>query len=358
MSKLIQFSAEEINELRSYYSNELAASEERIKHIRAILSKIGDSSIKRGRKPLKEVTEDLNAIAIPAKKRGRPSKKNSANKIELSSNKPKKLGRPAKIKTAEIKPVEIVQKKRGRKPKNTPVVDQGLTKEIIPVAQIVTAKPEGKKRGRKPAAEKAPKIISPAKVLNRIKVSKTSTKAKKASNVTATKAADPLKKPKATPSKATPSKATPSKATPSKGKTLNANPLPASAKPARKQAKPAKVSVEKGTAKKVKSTAKAANKVVVKADVPPKKVSKKVLYQDFIFKTIKAEPRFFTTEEIVNAGIKAFDLKGNEKDAAKNTMQFILNGLQSQDKILRRRKEKDRQAYWAALDTSDAGYLK
>jgi hypothetical protein len=39
-------------------------------------------------------------------------------------------------------------------------------------------------------------------------------------------------------------------------------------------------------------------------------------------------------------------------------MQFILNGLQSQGKILRRRKEKDRQAYWAALETSDEGYIK
>ena len=375
MSKLIQFSAEEINELRSFYSNELAAAEERIMHIRAILAKIGNSVSKRGRKPLSELSDSpTNNTEAPAKKRGRPSKKvkNTANTATVPAEGKKKRGRPAKQKTVQNDAPAVPAKKRGRKPKAVAIASAPAG-EIVALINTATATPVvGKKRGRKPSVAKTNELLAatPANVdakpivLTKVKAGKVvkSTKAikviradkavkatKPAKTVKAVKTAKAIKVVKNTKAIA------PAKVEKQLIKKEKAS--KAAVKVAKVKTTPAKVVSAKVKVAKV-SPKPAAPKVAASSETADKKLSKKVIYQEFIDKMLGSESRFFTTEEIVNGGIKAFNLKGTEKDSAKNTMQFILNGLQSTSKILRRRKEKDRQAYWAALGTDDAGYLQ
>lgn len=428
MAKTIQFSAEEINELRSFYSNELATAEERVKHIRAILAKIGNSS--NGREKITGINNSepvaLGASAPAKKKRGRPATKNKKTTVEANTT-PKKRGRPAKLKAADAPVVAASGKKRGRKPKLQLALSNN---DIIASASSNATAPKGKKRGRKPSSashgsndasigidkiqnvpkaagakrgrkpgkkveNSATKSASESKAVATGKKDKTKPVAKvsgakrgrkpsiigkKASDAVAplantttpeAKAIETKKAPKSNSAKADVKKvASSATKTPKEAKSDVKKPAAAKvskAKSAEKAAKakvvnaaPAKVvSVKKSAAKETKkSTPAKSAKVQAKVELAPKKVSKKELYQELIFKTFASEPRFYTTEEIVNAGIKEFNLKGKEKDAAKNTMQFILNGLQSQSKILRRRKEKDRQAYWASLGTSDAGYIQ
>ena len=372
MSKLIQFSEEEINELRSFYSNELATAEERIMHIRAILAKIGNSVSKRGRKPLSELSDSpINNTEAPAKKRGRPSKKVSSttNTAVVSAEGKKKRGRPAKPKTLQNDAPAVPAKKRGRKPKATAIASAPAEEIVALINTAATTPVAGKKRGRKPAVAKTNellmansanvdaipvalakvKAVKGGKSTKAIKADKAVKVAKTAKMVKAVKPATAIKVVKNTKAIA------PAKVEKQLIKKEKAS--KAAVKVAKVKTTPAKVVSAK--VKSLKAEPKAlAPKVAVSSESANKKPSKKVIYQEFINKTLGSESRFFTTEEIVNGGIKEFNLKGNEKDSAKNTMQFILNGLQSQSKILRRRKEKDRQAYWAALGTDDAGYLK
>jgi len=403
MSKTIEFSAEEISELRSFYSNELATAEERIKHIRAILAKIGNASYGKGRKS-NNANDGASNIAVPAKKkRGRPAlKKQKA--VDTINATPKKRGRPAKIKSTET-PISatVGGKKRGRKPKiqaspsnatlaspvelnatapqlkkrgRKPLAAANKKNSNVADKAQIASKTVGAKRGRKPGSKlikpisnaqttisldnniKAVAEVAGAKRGKKaIKVART---AKSKSAVVSKKQLKAEKEPKLTPA---PAKANPEKIKSEATKVKTT--APKVAKSGLTKAKvsktgPAKVvSAKKVTSKIAKVPTLSASKAnKPKIEVAPKKASKKELYQEFIFKTFASEPRFYSTEEIVNAGIKEFKLQGKEKDAAKNTMQFILNGLQSQSKILRRRKEKDRQAYWASIGTNDEGYLK
>jgi hypothetical protein len=414
MSKTIQFSAEEINELRSFYSNELATAEERIKHIRAILAKISASA--NGRDKKSGITNaGPIAIDVPSpvkKKRGRPATKNKKTTDEVNAA-PKKRGRPAKAKSSDAPVSATSGKKRGRKPKlqlTQPNADsivsavsnaaptKGKKRGRKPLsatkassdASIGTDKAQitpvttGAKRGRKPGKKienSATKLATELKAVATSKKDKTKTVAKVSGAKRGRKpsligkatsdAASPEAKTVAPEANAIVNKKAP-KSNSAKADVKKVAKKPAAvkvskAKPSEKAVKdkvvkaaPAKVvSVKKSAAKESKKITPAEKtKNQVKVEVAPKKVSKKELYQELIFKTFASEPRFYTTEEILNAGIKEFNLKGKEKDAAKNTMQFILNGLQSQSKILRRRKEKDRQAYWASLETSDEGYIQ
>ncbi|MFN5319649.1 MAG: hypothetical protein ACK5CY_12490, partial [Bacteroidia bacterium] len=134
----------------------------------------------------------------------------------------------------------------------------------------------------------------------------------------------------------------------------------------------AKTSVKKSTkAPKAKTGEKKASKpkavkpaVVAKAkkekaapEPKPERQTKKKVMHEFINEILSSAPRFYTTDELVQRGIKKFNLKGKEKDTAKNSIQIALNTLQSESKIKRRRKEKDRQAYWALPSISDEGYI-
>ena len=404
MSKLIQFSAEEINELRSFYSAELASAEARIKHIRSVLSKIENSGSTTVTKTVRaELNGMSDSMAMPARKRGRPAlKTKQAPDTSAQVTTPaKKRGRPSKIKNNEALVTVQVLKKRGRKAKSTP-----NPSEITGINSLVTqtaakAEYKGKKRGRKPLSL-SEKTSATAVSKPELKTSKRGPKPRKITTDVSTenkvvktliKTAKRGRKPSVAAVSDSKSTAEVKIKTLKRGRKAKAsseikNSLPAllvagNSKPARAGSKkaasakvkslpkvtitssnaksvsnkvgPAKVVTAKKSAKSIASTIKA---TPAKVEAAPKKVSKKVVYQEFIFKTFNSEPRFYTTEEIVSSGIKEFNLKGNEKDAAKNTMQFILNGLQSQGKILRRRKEKDRQAYWAALETSDEGYIK
>jgi hypothetical protein len=414
MSKTIQFSAEEINELRSFYSNELATAEERIKHIRAILAKISASS--NGRDKKSGITNSGPvAIDVPSpvkKKRGRPATKNKKTTDEVNAA-PKKRGRPAKAKSSDAPVSATSGKKRGRKPKlqlTQPNADSIVTavSNAVPTkgkkrgrkplsatkassdSSIGTDKAQitpvttGAKRGRKPGKKTENSVTKPTTELKAVatgKKDKTKTVAKVSGAKRGRKpsiigketanAASPEAKTAAPEAKAIENiKAPKSNSAKADLKKVAKKPAAVKVSKAKPSEKAVKVKVEKAAPAKVvsvkKSAAKESKKITpaektknqVKVEVAPKKVSKKELYQELIFKTFASEPRFYTTEEILNAGIKEFNLKGKEKDAAKNTMQFILNGLQSQSKILRRRKEKDRQAYWASLGTSDEGYIQ
>lgn len=294
MAKSIAFSADEMGELRAHYMQELSAAEERVKNIRAILSKIGSVPGKRGRKPsVKAADLAVAADSAAPKRRGRPRK----NTVEIVPKKrgrkpknavvaeiaptPKRRGRPAKPK-AEAAPV--IQKKRGRKPKAV----------LATLAAPVT---KGK-RGRKPGS------------LNKKTI--------------AALAANAGKAPKAKAAKA----------------------------PKAKAVKAPKVKAPKVKAAKAP---KAPKKVVAPK---PAKVSKRDQYSSFITGFLGEKKQFFSTDEMVDAGIKAHNLKGKEKDAAKSTIQAALNSLASSGTIIRRKKDKVRMMFWAAPGVNDEGYLK
>jgi hypothetical protein len=345
MAKSIAFSADEMGELRSFYAQELAAAEERVNNIKTILSKIGGTPDKRGRKSsqINSVVDKLTeaASAAPAKKRGRPRKESSvktvtgkkrgrkpaADKVVVSAivdAAPKRRGRPAKLKTA---PVATEPKKRGRKPK-----------AALATPATAAVKTTGAKRGRKPKVGSATPATAAVKT----------TGAKRG------------RKPKAV--SATPVVKTPGK----RGRKPKANSDAAVApKPAKVAkapvAKAPKVAKAKVVKAKVVKPAKVAKAKVVKPAKVVKVVEpalpKKEQYREFIVTFLVKEGKFYNTDEMVSAGIKGFNLKGKEKDSAKTSIQSALNGLNADGKILRRRKDKDRQAYWAALGTNDAGYM-
>jgi hypothetical protein len=386
MAKSIAFSADEMGELRSFYAQELAAAEERVNNIKTILSKIGGTPDKRGRKSsqINSVVDKLTeaAIAAPAKKRGRPRKESSvktvtgkkrgrkpaADKVIVSAIvdvAPKRRGRPAKVKTA---PVATEPKKRGRKPKavsatptTTAVKTTGAKRGRKPKAASATpataaVKTVGAKRGRKPKAASATPATAAVKTVG----AKRGRKPKAASTTPATEAVKSIgakrgRKPKAVSE--TPVVKTPGK----RGRKPKAtSETTAAAKPA-KVAKAPVAKAPKVVKAKVAKPAKVAKAKVVK---PAKVVKaaepalpKKEQYREFIVSFLVKESKFYNTDEMVSAGIKGFNLKGKEKDSAKTSIQSALNGLNADGKILRRRKDKDRQAYWAALGTNDAGYM-
>ena len=396
MAKSIAFSADEMGELRSFYAQELAAAEERVNNIKTILSKIGGTPDKRGRKSsqINSVVDKLTeaASAAPAKKRGRPRKESSvktvtgkkrgrkpaADKVVVSAivdAAPKRRGRPAKLKTA---PVATEPKKRGRKPKAalaTPataaVKTTGAKRGRKPKAVSATpttaeVKTTGAKRGRKPKAASA----TPATAAVKTTGAKRGRKPKVGSATPATAAVKTTgakrgRKPKAV--SATPVVKTPGK----RGRKPKANsdaavaPKPAKVAkaPVAKAPKVAKAKVVKAKVVKAKvvKPAKVAKAKVVKPAKVVKVVEpalpKKEQYREFIVTFLVKEGKFYNTDEMVSAGIKGFNLKGKEKDSAKTSIQSALNGLNADGKILRRRKDKDRQAYWAALGTNDAGYM-
>ncbi len=426
MAKSIAFSADEMGELRSFYAQELAAAEERVNNIKTILSKIGGTPDKRGRKSsqINSVVDKLTeaASAAPAKKRGRPRKESSvktvtgkkrgrkpaADKAVVSPNvdaTPKRRGRPAKIKTT---PVSTEPKKRGRKPKavsaapaiTASVKPTGAKRGRKPKAVSATpataiVKPIGAKRGRKPKAVSATPVTAVVKTTGAKRGRKPkAVSATPAGEVVKTSGAKRGRKPKAvasTPATASEVKpagakrgrkpkaisATPVVKTPGKrGRkpkaTTDAVVAPKPAKvakaPVAKAPKVAKAKVVKAKvvkAKVVKAKVVKPAKVAKAKVVKPAKVvkaaepalPKKEQYREFIVTFLVKEGKFYNTDEMVSAGIKGFNLKGKEKDSAKTSIQSALNGLNADGKIIRRRKDKDRQAYWAALGTNDAGYM-
>lgn len=292
MAKSIEFSMDEMGELRSFYMKELSAAEDRVKNIRAILSKIGSAPAKRGRKPGKAAAAQTEAVPAAPRKRGRPAKAKPA-----ADATPKKRGR--KPKNAEVAVVATAPKRRGRPAKAKPVADAAPKKRgrkpKIQAAPAPAAAP--KKRGRKPKAVAAP-------------------------------AAAPKKrgrKPKAVAAVTAPAK---------RGRKPKAVVVTPKAKP--------------GRPKKEKAP---------KAPKAPK-VTKKDQYSDAILKHLSDNKGYFSSETMVDIGIKTFKLKGKEKDAAKSVIQASLNRLAADGKILRGKKDKDRQAYWAALGTQDSSITK
>lgn len=301
MAKSIAFSADEMGELRAHYMQELSAAEERVKNIRAILSKIGSVPGKRGRKPSVKATD---------------------SSVAAESSAPKRRGRPRK------NPVEIVPKKRGRKPKNAVAADVAPApkrrgRPAKPKTEAAPALP--KKRGRKPKAVVAAPVAPVTKGKRGRKPGSLNKK------TIAAMAANAGKAPKAKAVK-----------TPKSPKAV-------------KVVKAPKAKAVKAPKLKVAKAPKAPKKIVAPKSA---KVSKRDQYSSFITNFLGEKKQFFSTDEMIDAGIKAQNLKGKEKDAAKSTIQAVLNALAASGSIIRRKKDKVRMMFWAAPGVNDDGYLK
>ena len=400
MTQNIAFSDAEINELRNFYINELSLAEDRVKNIRAILSKIGTAPAKkRGRKAKALVTaseiqtplatsapkrrgrprKNAEVVVKPAgKRRGRPSTKN----VEILAS-PVKTGkrRGPRVKKALANIENLINsengvtvapaKKRGRKPG----VKSGVTS-----AKTNTNETGVKKRGRKPGSGKK---AATSEASNNTAVAKKPRgrklgSGKKAAAIEAFDNASVAKKTrgrKPGAAKTITASANNSASFEKKSRGRKKNMAPANVENASANGniesasktsakKSIKVSKAKTGARKESKpkavkpavVAKAKKEKVAPAPKPERQTKKKVMH-DFINEILSSAPRFYTTDELVQRGIKKFNLKGKEKDTAKNSIQIALNTLQSESKIVRRRKEKDRQAYWALPSISDEGYI-
>ena len=370
MTQNIAFSDAEINELRNFYINELNLAEDRVKNIRAILSKIGTA---------------------PAKKRGRKAKaSNLASEIQTSSlqSAPKRRGRPKKNADAAVKPAG---KRRGRP--STKNVDNSavpaktgkrrgprVKKALVGIENLINndtnaAAPTAKKRGRKPGVKSiisinndsiakkrgrkpgSGKKAATAEATNNIVVAqKTRGRKPGAAKLAAASANNQV-----TPEKKTRGRKKNSDLASVDKNKSNGNTESAAKTSAQKSTKALK---EKTGVKKASKPKAVKPAVVAKAkkekaapEPKPERQTKKKVMHEFINEILSSAPRFYTTDELVQRGIKKFNLKGKEKDTAKNSIQIALNTLQSESKIKRRRKEKDRQAYWALPSISDEGYI-
>jgi len=395
MTQNIAFSDAEISELRNFYINELNLAEDRVKNIRAILSKIGNSPVKkRGRKPkAASVGSDTQntAVQVAPKRRGRPKKNEGIAAAVSSKSTGKRRGRPStknsvsaevpaktskrrgpRIKKslanienlihADNNSVALPAKKRGRKPGVKNNTSTGLNSNNLPAIP--------KKRGRKPGSGKkavAADVSNIAAVVKKQRGRKPGSGKKAAvegSNtlvvIKKTRGRKPGSNPKST-SLSTDNAAVPAKKTRGRKKNNVAESANLKAEAAVKSAKApkAKTTAKKESKPKMVKPAvvSKAKKVTAAAAPKPERQTKKKMMHEFINEILSSAPRFYTTDELVQRGIKKFNLKGKEKDTAKNSIQLALNSLQSESKIKRRRKEKDRQAYWALPSISDEGYI-
>ncbi len=373
MTQNIAFSDAEINELRNFYINELNLAEDRVKNIRAILSKIGTAPApkKRGRKAkvLKTVSEiqtplvpsapkrrgrprkNVDAAIKPAgKRRGRPSTKNVEITASLVKTGKRRGPRVKKslasienlIHTASSSAVTSA-KKRGRKPGS---------KSVLNKAQINTNESGAKKRGRKPGSVK--KTVLAEASNNSVLTKKPRGRRPGAAKAIASSANSDVTVEKK-------SRGRKKNTVPAAVENVSSNSSSVSKSTAKKTTKgiTAKTDVKKESKPKAVKPAVVAKAKKEKASPAPKpeRQTKKKVMHEFIIEILSSAPRFYTTDELVQRGIKKFNLKGKEKDTAKNSIQIALNTLQSENKIKRRRKEKDRQAYWALPSISDEGYI-
>lgn len=155
----ITLTEQELNDLREFYTMQLARAKREVAHYESILSKL-----EKKENVAEKISLAESAAAVePAKKRGRPRKAvavsepavTPAPETETVEEKPKgKKGRPRKaVEVLTETPVEEKPKgKRGRKAKATTEAPVAEEAEVP-----ATEKPKGK-RGRPAKAEDQPKV--------------------------------------------------------------------------------------------------------------------------------------------------------------------------------------------------------
>ena len=206
MAKNIEFSAEEMSELHSFYTMEMEKAELRLKAIKSIIAKIGSAPQKRGPKPsaqkqLKNEANselvELNKTNVAIRKPGRPAK------LKTNNSEPKILkrrGRPAKVKSEIITldsitntDVIAVPKKRGPKPgakykktasrktrvSKTPKLESKKSVSVESSALTLNVQDTPKKRGPKPGAKYKKSASKKSRVVKTPKVKLTKTEISK-----------------------------------------------------------------------------------------------------------------------------------------------------------------------------------
>lgn len=92
-----------------------------------------------------------------------------------------------------------------------------------------------------------------------------------------------------------------------------------------------------------------AEKVKKEADDKKKAAGegKKSKWTSFIVDYLNSSNRFFSTDEVINAGLKAYKLTPKEKDTAKNTLQATLHRLNKEGNIQTYRIKGVKTSFWA-----------
>jgi len=404
MSKNISFSSDELEEIRAFYQQDLSKADQRVKNLKAIVSKLGAEPKKRGRKSTKPATGDLDISDVMSEIKSKKTAK--------TGKRGRKAGVPNKPKTAVASKVKAAvagsakvgkSKAAGVKPAKV----SGATKVSKQTKVAARVKKAGVAKPAKAAkVAKAPKVAKAVKSTGTVKAKSTKKAAaiptKKSATKTAAEKVSKTRKPKAglkTPSPAKDSAANSSAASDvttveKKTKVASGNKPKAVVKKdkATRAVKPVKVVEKKKTAAsklevvskdtsgkpnqlpsegsvvKIALSKKPAGKLkVVKVKSEIKKPvqadddaikRRKSQWTSFLLEFLGAEKRFIPTPDIIEAGQKKFKLSGKEKDTAKNTIQATLFRLGSENQIQSRKKDNSRIAYWAAIGVSDEGFSK
>lgn len=83
-----------------------------------------------------------------------------------------------------------------------------------------------------------------------------------------------------------------------------------------------------------------------KAESAPKDDIRKSKWTSFINDFVNSNTRYVTTDEVINAGLKAYKLTPKEKDTARNTLQATLHRLSKEGQIVSYRQKGVRMSYW------------
>jgi hypothetical protein len=402
MSKNISFSSDELEEIRAFYQQELSKADQRVKNLKAIVSKLGAEPKKRGRKSTKPVSNDLEISAVISEIKSKGSAKSAKRGRKAGvPNKPKSAVTPASIsktksappaakkplrktKTAVVKPVKAAKiSKPAKAAKAVKVAKPAKAIKPLKVAKAVkTAKVGKPEKATKPVvAKKANSVLTgetanlvageKKKRITKPKVVKTP-KLAKVAVVKSPATSEPAKvekktivvksdKPKAT---------TPKVKTPAAKKSVKSIP--------KKKTAVSKLEVvAKGTASKTgNSSSGSVVKIALSKPLGKVKVVKvkseikkpvqadddaikrrKSQWTSFLLDFLGSEKRFISTPDIIDAGQKKFKLSGKEKDTAKNTIQATLFRLGSEKQIQSRKKDSSRIAFWAANGVNDEEFV-
>lgn len=289
MSK-ISFSDFELRKMKEFYEDELERAQSKVAHIKDVLSKLGSSIVSAVKADLAPVVKG---------KRGRKPKDRSLEATAAVINKiPQKRGPKPKADKAPIQKKERKKEEGRRKSKWTSYILDVLsasnkfqaTNEIIDNA-LKTFKFTGKEAVTLKNTLQATLFrLSKENQIQtyRIKGERTSYWA-----------------------------------------TLGLSNYPQSTKTTQVE----KVKVDKAE-KKAKTAA------------TPKEDIKKSKWTSFINEFVNSSSRYVTTDEVINAGLKAYKLTAKEKDTARNTLQATLHRLSKEGQIVSFRKKGIRMSFW------------
>jgi ribosomal silencing factor RsfS len=281
MSK-INFSDYELRKMKEFYEDELSRAQEKVKHIKEVLSKLGSSLAIEPVSKVRQTKVETAAAEKPVK----VSKKEA--KAPKATKQPKALKAPKEPKTKE--------KSGRRKSQWTSYLIDTLTEvnRFVPTYYII----DNAMKQFKFTGDRAVTLrntlqatlfrLSKEKAIQtyRIKGEKTSYWA--ANGVTE--------------------------------KPVSKKQVPAKAEKVKKEADDKKKAAGEG---------------------------KKSKWTSFIVDYLNSSNRFFSTDEVINAGLKAYKLTPKEKDTAKNTLQATLHRLNKEGNIQTYRIKGVKTSFWA-----------